>query len=339
MGTNLSTIITSKETMLSELSSKPLAVDTYNLLYQFITTIRQPDGTPLQDSKGNITSHLSGLFFRITKLMNNNIKLAFVFDGVPPDMKKEELDRRKEIKQDAQRKYEKAIEEEDIELMKKYSSRTSKLTQEMIDEAKELILALGLPVIQAPSEGEAQAAHMAKKGDVYGIVSQDTDGMLFGSPYIVKNLSITGRRKIRETYHKVLPEIISLGENLNNLSIDLDQLIVVAMLCGTDFNVGGVKGIGPKKGLLLIKKHKKDFDALFEEAGWSEHFDYSWRKVYDTIKNIPVTDDYELKWGTVNQTKIHKILVERHEFLKERVENSITKLTKKQAQKGLSDFF
>ena len=339
MGTNLSTIITSKETMLSELSSKPLAVDTYNLLYQFITTIRQPDGTPLQDSKGNITIHLSGLFFRITNLMNNNIKLAFVFDGVPPDMKKEELDRRKEIKQDAQRKYEKAIEEEDIELMKKYSSRTSKLTQEMIDEAKELILALGLPVIQAPSEGEAQAAHMAKKGDVYGIVSQDTDGMLFGSPYIVKNLSITGRRKIRETYHKVLPEIISLGENLNNLSIDLDQLIVVAMLCGTDFNVGGVKGIGPKKGLLLIKKHKKDFDALFEEAGWSEHFDYSWRKVYDTIKNIPVTDDYELKWGTVNQTKIHKILVERHEFLKERVENSITKLTKKQAQKGLSDFF
>src|SRR3989338_7634216 len=155
MGTNLSTIIVSKEITLSDLSGKPLAVDAYNLLYQFITTIRQPDGTPLMDSKGNITSHLSGLFFRVTKLMNSNIKLAFVFDVKPPELKKEEIERRKEVKQDAQRKYEKAVEEEDIELMRKYSARTARLTQEMIDESKELVAALGLPVIQAPSEGEA----------------------------------------------------------------------------------------------------------------------------------------------------------------------------------------
>ncbi|AJF61441.1 flap endonuclease-1 [archaeon GW2011_AR15] len=339
MGTNLSTIIVSKEITLSDLSGKPLAVDAYNLLYQFITTIRQPDGTPLMDSKGNITSHLSGLFFRVTKLMNSNIKLAFVFDGKPPELKKEEIERRKEVKQDAQRKYEKAVEEEDIELMRKYSARTARLTQEMIDESKELVAALGLPVIQAPSEGEAQASYMAKKGDVYGIVSQDTDGMLFGSPIIIKNLSITGRRKIREAYHKVLPEQISLSDNLNELGLDQEQLIIVAMLCGTDFNVGGVKGIGPKKALALVKKHKKDFNKVFEEAKWSEFFEYPWKKVFSTIKNIPTTDEYSLKWGAVDREKIYEILVERHEFLKERIDSSISGVSKKQAQKGLSDFF
>ena len=107
------------------------------------------------------------------------------------------------------------------------------------------------------------------------------------------------------------------------------------------FSSGSTKaaGIGPKKALALIKKHGKKFDEIFKEAEWEKHFDFSWEKVYDTIKNIPVTDEYNLKWETINSEKIYEILVERHDFLKERVENSILKLTKNQAQKGLSDFF
>ncbi len=111
------------------------------------------------------------------------------------------------------------------------------------------------------------------------------------------------------------------------------------MLCGTDFNVGGVKGIGPKKALALVKKHKKDFNKVFEEAKWSEFFEYPWKKVFSTIKNIPTTDEYSLKWGAVDREKIYEILVERHEFLKERIDSSISGVSKKQAQKGLSDFF
>ncbi|MBN2368137.1 flap endonuclease-1 [Candidatus Woesearchaeota archaeon] len=341
MGTQLSSIITAKEISVEDLRSKKLAIDSFNLLYQFLSTIRQRDGTPLKDSYGNITSHLSGLFFRTTKLMKEGIKLAFVFDGKAPELKREERERRKELKEEAMRKYESAVEQEDVEMMRKYAKRTAVLTTEMIDESKELITALGLPIVQAASEGEAQAAYMVKKGDFYGIVSQDTDGLLFGSTKIIKNLSITGKRKKPGTsvYYTVNPEIITLSEVLNTLSIDNDQLIVIGMLCGTDFNIGGIKGIGPKKALDLVKKHGKDFDSLFEEAKWDDFFDYSWKDVFKLFKEMPVKEDYEIKWGLIDKGKVIEILHERHEFSKERIENSIDEIVKNQKQKGLGEWF
>jgi len=341
MGTQLGAIIVSKEISLEKLSNKKLVVDTYNILYQFLTTIRQQDGGLLTDSKGRVTSHLSGLFFRITNLMKNNIKLTFVFDGKPPELKKEERERRAEIKQDAMRKYELAVDEGDVDLMKKYASRTAILTKEMIEESKELITAFGHPIVHAPSEGEAQAAYMVKKGEFYALVSQDTDGLLFGSPKLIKNLSISRKRKKTGTtaYETINPEIIDLAENLNTLGIDNDQLIVVGMLCGTDFNIGGIKGIGPKKALDLVKKHKKNFDTLFKEAKWDTFFSYDWKKVYDTIKKMPTTEDYVLKWNNIDEKKIHEILVEKCEFSSDRIEKTLEGLSKKQAQRGLNDFF
>ena len=321
MGTKLGSIITSKEISFTDLTQKKVAVDSFNILYQFLTTIRQPDGALLTDSKGNVTSHLSGLFFRMTKLMKQKIKLAFVFDGEPPKLKTKERERRKDLKLEAQRKYEKAVEEQDIELMRKYASRTAKLTSEMIEEAQELITALGQPIINAPSEGEAQAAYMVKKGDVYALVSQDTDGLLFGSPKLIKNLSITKRRKKTgtSTYQASNPELVDLGENLNTLGIDRDQLIVIGMLCGTDFNIGGVKGIGPKKGWDLVKKYKKDFDALFKEVNWE--FDFSWKEVFNLFKEMPIIEEYDLTWNNIDEEKVYEILVDRHDFSRERIEN------------------
>lgn len=341
MGTQLSSILITKKSSIEELSGKKLVVDSYNMIYQFLSSIRQQDGSSLMDSQGNITSHLSGLFFRTTKLMKNNIKLAFVFDGEAPQLKKEEHERRAELKKEAQRKYELAVEKKDLELMKKYASRTSVLTKEMTEESKDLINAIGLPIIQAPSEGEAQAAHMAQKKEFFGLVSQDTDGLLFGSPRIIKNLSISGKRKIAGTtsYETIDPEIIDLDENLNNLGINNDQLIVIAMLCGTDFNIGGIKGIGPKKALDLVKKHRTKFDNLFKEEKWNQFFDYSWQKVFNTIKDMPFTDDYSLHWRQKDTRKIYEILVEKHDFSKNRIENALTEITKKQGQKGLGEFF
>lgn len=341
MGTQLAPIITSKEITIDDLSGKKLAVDSFNMLYQFLTTIRQQDGALLTDSKGNITSHLSGLFFRTAHLMKNNIRLAFVFDGKAPDLKNEERERRAGLKQEAVRKYKQAADEGDIELMKKYASRTVTLTKDMVEEAKEIIAALGQPIIQAPSEGEAQASYMVKKGEFYALLSQDTDGLIFGSPKIIKNLSVSKKKKKTGTsaYISVNPELVDLSLNLNNLGIDIDQLIVVAILCGTDFNVGGVKGIGPKKALSLIKKHGKDFESLFKEAEWDSFFNYNWQTVFNTIKDIPVTDNYDLAWKSIDEKKIYAILVDKYEFSKERVEKAMADLTKKQAQRGLSDFF
>ena len=338
MGTHLGQIIEPKEIKISDLAGKKLVVDAFNILYQFMTTIRQQDGSFLTDSKGRITSHLSGLFFRTSNLMKNDIKLAFVFDGEAPKLKTEERERRRGIKEDAEKKYALAVQEGDIELMKKYAARTTRLKEDQINEAKELISALGIPIVQAPSEGEAQASYMVSKGDFYAVVSQDTDSLIFGATRIIKNLSITGRKRTRSGFHLIMPEMITLSDTLEKLSLTREQLIVIAMLCGTDFNIGGIKGIGPKKALDLVRKYD-DFEKLFSEAGWDSHFSYPWKEVYETITKMPTTDRYVLEWKAIDKDRIFEILVDRHEFSRERVEKVIDELSVKTAQRGLGDYF
>lgn len=341
MGTNLKDLILTKEIHLEDLKGKMLAVDSFNLLYQFLSTIRQRDGTLLKDSQGRVTSHLTGLFSRTTRLMHHGIKLAFVFDGKPPELKQKEREKRKTAKQEALKLYKEAKKREDIELMKKYASRTSILTAEMIKESKELINALGLPVVQAPSEGEAQVSKIVNDKNAFAGVSEDFDSLLYGIPKLVKNLSITGRRKFKASYVTIKPKIINLSENLNNLKIDQDQLIVLAILIGTDYNPGGVKGIGPKNALKLVKKHEHDFDNLFKEAKWEENFDFPWTDIYYLIKKMPVEKDYNMKIEKMNPGKLFELLVEEHDFSKERVEKQIESLIKvesKKQQKGLGDW-
>jgi flap endonuclease-1 len=143
-------------------------------------------------------------------------------------------------------------------------------------------------------------------------------------------------------YKNIEPELILLEENLKELGINQDQLIVLGILVGTDYNYGGIRGIGPKKGLALVKKYGDDYDKIFEEAKWNEHYDFSWRKVFDTIKNINVTDDYSLGFSPPNNEAIKKLLADEYEFNEERVKNTLEKLSnakKATAQKGLNEFF
>jgi len=336
MGVAFKDLIQGKDITFEELNDKILVVDSFNLLYQFLTTIRSRDGSALMDSKGNITSHLVGMFSRITKLMTYGIKLAFVFDGKPPELKQRERERRRELKKEAELKYKKAVEEEDIDSMKKYGGRTVRLTKDLIDEAKQLLGYLGLPVIQAPSEGEAQAAHMVKNGDAYATVSQDYDTLLHCSDRLIRNLSIAGKKKKGLTYETYKPQLINLGETLNNVGIDQNQLIVLAILIGTDYNPGGVKGIGPKNALKLVKKHSSNFDTLFEEV----KPDFNWTEVYYQIKKMPVTNDYKLEWKDIDVDQLKEFLLKR-EFSEERIESSLKRLVKSKKEKqqtSLSDF-
>ena len=343
MGIAFKDLLITKEVSIEDLKNKVLVVDSFNLLYQFITTIRSRDGSLLTDSKGKVTSHLVGLFSRTSKLLEKNLKLAFVFDGKPPKLKDVEREKRKELKLEAEKKYKEALKKKDMEEMKKYASRTSRLTSEMVEEAKKLIQAFGLPAIQAPSEGEAQAAYMVKKDKAFGVVSQDFDSLIHQAPKLIRNLSITGKRKLssRLKYETVKPELISLSQNLNHLGIDQNQLIALAMLIGTDYNPGGIKGVGPKNALKLVKKHKSNFNNLFKETKWNDFFDFDWEEVYYIIKKIPITDDYELKWGNINFEEIKKLLIDEHDFSHERVSKTLEKLSKKEEvkkQKGLGDF-
>lgn len=344
MGTKLKEITIKKEISIPDLKGKVLVVDSFNVMYQFLTSIRMADGSLLMDSRGNVTSHLNGLFSRTVNLMHQGLKLAFVFDGEAPKLKQKERERRADIKKEAKKEYDIAKEREDIESMKKYAARTSALTKDMIEEAKKLIDAMGMPVIQAPSEGEAQAAHIVNKGDAYAEISQDFDCLMFGVPRLVRNLTVSEKRKMpgKLSYIEVKPELIELEENLKALGISQDQLIAMCILIGTDYNPGGIKGIGPKNALKLVKECKNDFDSMFKHAEWDKSFEFSWKEVFDTIKNIPVTDRYELRWGKPDAKAIKKLLVDEHDFSEKRVDGALEKLeveSEKRSQKGLGEFF
>src|SRR3989338_971408 len=343
MGLQFKDLVVKQEISIKDLKGKILAVDAMNMLYQFLTTIRAPDGSALLDSKGNVTSHLIGLFHRTTSLMEEGLKLAFVFDGKAPEIKKKTWEKRSAIKKEAALKFEVAEEAGNLEDMKKFASRTAVLNKEMIADAKLLLQALGLPIIQAPSEGEAQAAYMAKKGDAYAVVSQDYDNLIFKAPFLVRNLSIAGKRKRagKFAFVNVKPEIISLKEVLAELQLTFDQLVVVAILVGTDYNPGGIKGIGPKKALALVRETPTD--EVFEKVEWSKYYpDLDWKEIFSTIVNMQVTDDYQLKWKKIQENELIEFLLKKHDFNEERVLAKLEKLkqeSSKLAQKGLGNFF
>lgn len=345
MGTKITELMESKELSIEDLKGKIVVVDAFNQLYMFLSSIRQPDGSLLKDSHGNVTSHLNGLFYRFSKLMQYDIKFIFVFDGKAPDLKLKERARRAELKHEAEKKYEEAKEKEDVEEMRKYAARTSKLTKKMIADVKELLSALGIPIIQAPSEGEAQAALIVKNKDAYASLSQDADSLLFGCPLVVKNLTLSGRKKLpnKLSYNEITPELISLHDTLKALEITQDQLIVIAMLTGTDYNIGGIKGIGHKTALKLVKEYgnsEKNFDKLFKEHKWDEYFEYDWKDVFNIIKHTETTNDYKIEFKEVDDEKVVEVLCTNHDFSEERVRKLLETLHKKPtAQKGLGEYF
>ena len=180
MGLNIRDIIPRKELDMTRLRGKIVCVDAFNTLYQFLSSIRQPDGTPLMDNRKRITSHLSGLFYRNISLLSDGIRLVYVFDGIPPELKWKTHKKRGEGRDAAREKYEEAKSGEDIEGMKRYSMQLVRLNNEMIEESKNLLHAMGITVIQAPGEGEAESAYLNRVNDrIYASASQDYDSLLF----------------------------------------------------------------------------------------------------------------------------------------------------------------
>ncbi len=331
MGVALSDIVEGKIIELEYLSGRSISIDAYNMLYQFLSIIRQRDGTPLMNSKGEITSHLSGLFYRTARLLEKGIKPVYVFDGAPPEEKTHTLSEREKKKIEAEKKYEAALKKGDLENARVYAQQTSRLTKDMVNQAKKLLNLLGVPWVQAPSEGEAQAAYMAKKGDVWASASQDYDSLLFGSPRLVRNLGITGRRKLprKNVYVEIKPEIIELENTLGSLGIDLDQLIQIGLMVGTDFN-SGVKGIGPKKALKLVKEGKTAKEVYVEHG-----MDTSGVKFAESIFKRPkTTNNYKLEWKEPDEEGLISYLCGEHDFSEERIKSTLERLLKEYDVKG-----
>jgi flap endonuclease-1 len=326
MGSDIGDLFEKESVNLNFFSGAKISIDAFNTIYQFLSIIRQPDGSPLKDSEGRVTSHLSGLLYRISNMVEVGIKPVFVFDGEPPEFKKKEIEERMDRKIEMEEKLLVAKERGEKDL-KKYAQATARIDEYILESSKKLLELMGVPVVQAPSEGEAQAAYMTLKGDTEYTCSQDYDSLLFGSPKLGRNLAITGRRKLpgRNVYIDVKPEVIDLNKNLKRIEITREQLVDIAILVGTDYNEG-IKGIGAKKAYNLIKKHGSIDEVLKNLNVKIENLN----EIRKFFLHPPVTDEYDLKFSKPDSDGVIEFLCESHDFSKERVEKAVEKL-----QKGL----
>jgi flap endonuclease-1 len=343
LGVNLRDLVPKTIIKLEDLSGKSIAIDAYNALYQFLAIIRQPDGTPLKDSSGRVTSHLSGLLYRTSNLVELGAKPVYVFDGAPPALKEVEIKRRMKVKEQALALYERALKEGRTEEARVYAQATSHLKDYMAEDSKKLLDLMGIPWIQAPSEGEAQAAHLTKHGDADYCASQDYDSLLFGAPRFVRNITISGRRKLpsKNIYIKVIPEVVELDQVLRECGITYEQLVDVGILIGTDFNPDGIKGLGPKTALKLIKEHGNLENALPHLK--NAEFPVEPRRIREIFLHPEVRDDYKLEWREPNTEGIIDFICRGRDFSEERVRKAVEKMqrgiTKEKGKTTLEKWF
>jgi len=333
MGVALRDILTDYKTPVT-LETIPgiAAIDANNTLYQFLTIIRQPDGTPLMDGRGRVTSHLSGILFRISNFMEKGIRPVFVFDGIPAVLKQATIDERRKIRDTAGERWKDAVERGDEAEAYRQARSATRVDTTIIASSKELLGLLGIPFVQAPGEGEAQASYMVAKGEARYVVSQDYDTLLFGAPTLVRNLTVSGKRKIRGRTVTVSPERLILSELLGGLHLTREQLIEVSILTGTDFNPG-VDGVGAKTGLKIVQKGE------FAQKLREKQPDFDPAPVMDLFLHPTVTDDYTLVWGHPDVAGIKKMLCGEYEFSEERVSRALENFTVKAGQKTLEGWF
>lgn len=323
MGVDLSEVVPKQKKLVKDFAGQTAAVDAYNTLYQFLSIIRQPDGTPLMDSSHRVTSHLSGILYRNLNLMEAGIRPVYVFDGAPHRLKAGTLADRAEVKARAQEDYAAALAAGDLERARSKAQQTSRLTTEMVEESKRLLELMGIPWVQAPSDGEAQAAHLVLKGRASFVCSQDFDSLLFGSPVMVRNLTITGRRKLprKQIYVTIEPERIELAAVLSELAIDRKQLVEMALMMGTDFNEG-IRGIGPKKAHRLITE-----GGSLEEVMRTKGLEIpDWDEVRRIFLEPQVSDAEPPVPSEPDVAGIVDFLVREHDFSRERVESPLQRL-------------
>jgi len=324
VGVPLTPIIIKTTLSLEDLRGKRLAVDANGELYQFLALIRLRDGSPLHDSHGRVTSHLSGLFYRTTRLIADyGMELVFVFDGKPPALKAAEIARRRNVRERYESEHAAALETGDLAKAYSKATMTSRLTREMTAEAKELLRLMGIPVVQALAEGEAQASHMAAGGKVWAAASKDYDCLLFGAPRLLRFLTISGKEFLpsKGSSRPITPELIETPSLLAHYNLTREQLVDAAILVGTDFN-DGIKGIGPKKAIKLVS-----------ECGSIENMPSEIREgigpavaeIRDLFLRPEVTDDYSIEFRAPDRDGIIRFLCEDREFSRDRVTAAISR--------------
>jgi flap endonuclease-1 len=331
MGTDLSGVIVSAPISLDCLAGKKVAIDAYNAIYQFLSIIRQRDGTPLMDHEGQVTSHLSGLFYRTSRLLELGIRPIYVFDGKPSALKSSTLEARFNVREKARLGWREALERGDLAEARSKAQASSRLTGMMVQESKKLLSLMGVPCVQAPGEGEAQAAELVREGEAYACASQDYDALLFGAELLVRNFTMSGRRKLpkKGIYVQVEPEMIDLQKNLSALGLTRQKLVWMALLVGTDFNAG-VKGIGPKKAYGLVKDSSSLDEVVAKSGG---EFEVDPVELEGLFLNSP-EGKAETVPGSFDSEALKEFLISKA-FSSERLENALRTLSRAHNEKGV----
>ena len=324
MGVKLKDIVEPESISFKDLEGRTVSIDAFNTLYQFLSTIRQRDGRPLTDENGNVTSHLSGILYRNSSMVEKGIKPIYIFDGKAPELKSETQAKRREIRDEAEQIYKEALKEGDTEKARKFAMRSSKLSPEIIESSKKLLTYMGIPYVEAKGEGEAQAAYLVAKGDAYAVASQDYDCLLFGAKRVVRNLAISSNLGNLEYYQ--------LDRVLSQLNITREELVDMGILIGTDF-CEGLRGVGAKTALKLARNGQLK-EKLSELQDQSTH---DLDEVRDIFLKHEVNTDYEIKWEKPQKDKIIEFLCYEHGFSEDRVAKASDRLKNLNSSQGSLD--
>lgn len=260
------------------LAGSVVAVDAHNWLYRYLTTtVKFTRDGAYTTADGTKVANLIGVVQGLPKFFEHDITPVFVFDGGATDLKDEEIADRREQREEYEEQLEEAKEAGDRTRIAVLQSRTQRLTATIQETTRGLLERLDVPVIEAPAEGEAQAAHMARRGDVDYVGTEDYDALLLGAPFTLRQLTSKGS-----------PELMDFDATLRQHDLTWEQLVDVGLLMGTDFN-DGIAGIGPKTAVKLVREHGDLWGVFDAEDIYIEHADV----IRGLFLEPDVTDDYE----------------------------------------------
>ncbi|KAA8536680.1 hypothetical protein F0562_029158 [Nyssa sinensis] len=328
-----------KEQKFETYFGRKVAIDASMSIYQFLIVVGRIGTETLTNEAGEVTSHLQGMFTRTIRLLEAGLKPVYVFDGKPPDLKKQELAKRYSKRVDATEDLTEALETGNKEEIEKFSKRTVKVTKQHNDDCKKLLRLMGVPVIEAPSEAEAQCAALCKSGKVYAVASEDMDSLTFGAPRFLRHLMDPSSRKVPVMEFEV-------SKVLEELNLTMDQFIDLCILCGCDY-CESIRGIGGQTALKLIRQHGSIENILenINKERYQIPDDWPYEEARRLFKEPSVYADdeqLEIKWTAPDEEGLITFLVNENGFNSDRITKAIEKIKaakNKSSQGRLESFF
>ncbi|CAN6467480.1 unnamed protein product [Victoria cruziana] len=328
-----------KEQKFETYFGRKVAIDASMSIYQFLIVVGRTGAETLTNEAGEVTSHLQGMFSRTIRLLEAGLKPMYVFDGKPPELKKQELAKRFSKRADATEDLAEAIETGAKEDIEKYSKRTVKVTRQHNEDCKKLLRLMGVPVVEAPSEAEAECASLCKSGKVFAVASEDMDSLTFGAPKFLRHLMEPSSKKIPVMEFEV-------AKILEELNLTMDQFIDLCILCGCDY-CENIKGIGGQTALKLIRQHGS-IEAILENINKERYqIPENWpyedaRRLFTEPLVTAIEEQEEPKWTSPDEEGLIAFLVNENGFNHDRVTKAIEKIKaakNKSSQGRLESFF